>query len=647
MTVNKKHKFLKEWKSANSEMLSRMYPNIKDKDINKFLNDMIDKYIEVPTAILDNNHVHKSIQVDLLTVVDWYNDNKLIAAGNGTFFKNQDVEINPAATMLDNFLTLRKSYKKQLHNYPNDSYEYASFDRKQLIEKLAANSYYGASGNETSNFFNLYTAISTTATGQSLISTTMTAFESFMADNVPFIDLEDCMMFITNVLKEKYKFNCGFLPNKDHDAVLERFKNKFFEWKDEYEYPLFKLLINLSQEELNKLYYKTNLYEFTKIPMIRNLYHEIFLKTEEFKDPTKLPESSAKEIKELWAYYKEFVFYNGFAYNRIQRLKNDIRKCVVTIDTDSNMLDFSELIRFTEKYVISIDPYIQARDYTTNVFIAVNTFCYFITEMIADNLAKYCKTSNILPRFAPRINMKNEFLFSRMILSDTKKRYMSKVLLREGHDDNKIDIKGLDFMKSSTNDTTKNYLKSLAQREILEVDDINIANVIKGTQMLQEMIEGDLRSGGKQFLTPISVKEPEAYDEPLRNQGIRGVIAWNAIYPNQEITLPEKLDIIKVNLETEDDLEELKNTHPDIAKNIINGIFRNPDENIRKKGIGILAIPRNVDTIPEWVIPYINYDAVVNGNITKFHPILKSLGIEIISTESKAGKSYFSNIIDF
>ncbi|WP_304576704.1 family B DNA polymerase [Romboutsia ilealis] len=313
----------------------------------------------------------------------------------------------------------------------------------------------------------------------------------------------------------------------------------------------------------------------------------------------------------------------------------------------TNMLDFSELIRFTEKYIISIDPVLQSRDYTTNVFIAVNTFCYFITEMIADNLAKYCKTSNILPRFAPRINMKNEFLFSRMILSDTKKRYMSKVLLREGHDDNKIDIKGLDFMKSSTNDTTKQYFKTLAQKEILEAEDIDIANVIRGTHFLQEKIENDLRSGGKHFLTPISVKEPEAYDEPLRNQGIRGVIAWNVVYPNQEITLPDKLDIIKVNLETEESIEELKETHPDIYKNILNGIFRNPDETIRKKGIDILAIPRNVDAIPEWVIPYINYDAVINGNITKFHPILKSLGIEIIKTESKAGKSYFSNIIDF
>ncbi|WP_304576707.1 DNA polymerase domain-containing protein [Romboutsia ilealis] len=141
--VSKKHKFIKEWKATNANILSRMYPEIKNKDIDNFLNEMIDKYIEVPTGIIDNNHLHKSIQVDLLTVIDWYNNNNLIAAGNGTFFKNQDVEINPAATMLDNFLKLRKTYKKQLHNYPNDSYEYAAFDRKQLIEKLAANSFYG------------------------------------------------------------------------------------------------------------------------------------------------------------------------------------------------------------------------------------------------------------------------------------------------------------------------------------------------------------------------------------------------------------------------------------------------------------------------------------------------------------------------
>lgn len=647
MEINKNHVFLKEWKETNRNLISRMYPTLKDKNINKFLDKMIDKYIEVPTGIIDNNHVHKSIQVDLLSVIDWYRNNNLIAAGYGAFFKNQDVEINPAATMLDNFLTLRKSYKKQLKNYSNDSYEYASFDRKQLIEKLAANSYYGASGAATSNFFNLYTATSTTATGQSLISTTMTAFESFMSDNVPFIDLEDCMMYINNVLNEKYKISSGFLPNKNHDVVLERFKSKFFEWKDEYEYPLFKLLINLNQDDLNKLYYKTNLYEFTKIPKIRNMYHSIIRNTNEFKDPNKLPNETESEIKELWAYYKQFVFYNNFAFNRIQRLRNDTRKCVVTIDTDSNMLDFSELIRFTEDYVISIDPMLQVRDFNTNAFIAVNTFCYFITEMITENLAKYCKDSNILDKFSPRINMKNEFLFSRMILTEKKKRYMSKVLLREGNDDNKIDIKGLDFMKSNTNDTTKAYFKILAQKEILEAEDINIANVIRGTRDFQNIIEEDLKSGGKKFLTPISVKEIGAYAEPLRNQGIRGVIAWNVIYPDLEITLPEKLDIVKVKMEREDDIEELETTHPDIYRNIIRGIFRNDNEEIRKKGISIIAIPRNIDTLPEWLIPYIDYDSIINGNITKFHPILNSLGIEMVQTESKAGKSYFSNIIDF
>ena len=41
------------------------------------------------------------------------------------------------------------------------------------------------------------------------------------------------------------------------------------------------------------------------------------------------------------------------------------------------------------------------------------------------------------------------------------------------------------------------------------------------------------------------------------------------------------------------------------------------------------------------------YDEIVNNNISKFHPILKSLNTVLIQTESKAGKTFMSNIIDF
>ena len=47
--------------------------------------------------------------------------------------------------------------------------------------------------------------------------------------------------------------------------------------------------------------------------------------------------------------------------------------------------------------------------------------------------------------------MKNEFFFSNLVLAKVKKRYLSKVLLREGNrlKKPKYDIKGFDFKKSS------------------------------------------------------------------------------------------------------------------------------------------------------------------------------------------------------
>ena len=76
-------------------------------------------------------------------IIDWFHNTSPIAAGFGVFFKNQYTAPNPAANMLNNFLKLRKSYKGQLKNYKEGTYEYQTFDRLQLTEKINANSYYG------------------------------------------------------------------------------------------------------------------------------------------------------------------------------------------------------------------------------------------------------------------------------------------------------------------------------------------------------------------------------------------------------------------------------------------------------------------------------------------------------------------------
>ena len=301
-----------------------------------------------------------------------------------------------------------------------------------------------ASGAPTSNFFNIFTATSVTATGQSLISTTEQAFEMFMANSVLFIDLDECFVYLEHIRKEKKHLNDGFLPNVSVEKMIDHLKDMFKDWKDSYQEMLFFYLMNLNQNEINRMYFKNNLLEFSALSTIRTILTRILRKSKEFKDPNELPKETKDDLEKLWAYYSEFVHYNQFTFDRIGRLKNDKRKTVVVVDTDSNMLNLNPWMEFLYDNVISVNDDIVTRDPDTIRFIGINTMCYVLTNMITDVLKKYTKTSNIPKEFRPMINMKNEFLFTRLLLSDKKKRYVSSVRLREGKEiyPEKIDIKG-------------------------------------------------------------------------------------------------------------------------------------------------------------------------------------------------------------
>jgi hypothetical protein len=50
-----------------------------------------------------------------------------------------------------------------------------------------------------------------------------------------------------------------------------------------------------------------------------------------------------------------------------------------------------------------------------------------------------------------------------------------------------------------------------------------------------------------------------------------------------------------------------------------------------------------MEKIPDWIIPYIDIDTIVEDNMKSFFPVLKALGFEIINT--RANNTMFSNII--
>lgn len=431
--------FIQDWINNVRTTLTLLYPDVKENEIESFLEDVIDKNIKVPVATLDNNYTHTSKDIDVLTLMQWVKDREFIIAGNGTIFKNQNQEYNPTIHMLSGLKASRDTIKKSMKQKTPGSYEYMMDDMGQNNEKLIMNSDYGAAGSPITYFFNIYCAASTTATGQALISTAMCTFEDFFSDNVKFIDFDDCSVYINNIINDGCEGDMSILEDVKASTLFKRLKSKFINYQECYNYPLYKIISNLNQDVINLLYYKNNLYEFSRLPKIKKLLFKITDETKLFLNPNELPTESKDDLQLLWKLYKDFVVYNHFAFNRIGRLTCDPRDTVCTIDTDSNMLTLSPWIDFMVDEVIQGDTRIMGRDFKELVYMFINTVCYMSTNLITDHLKLFANKSGILPEYTKWLGMKNEYLFYRMLLTDTKKRYMSKILLREGEVFEKLD----------------------------------------------------------------------------------------------------------------------------------------------------------------------------------------------------------------
>lgn len=638
-----KYNVLKEYIQENVNKMKLLFPNNTEKELKEFIENEINNSFKNHDAVLDNNYIHKTAKSTMLDILQYIYETKPIIAGYGVLFKDNDKAINPAVAMLDKFGDDRKALKKELKKATPGTYLYNKLDRAQKRKKINMNSYYGSSGNESSVFYNRYTAAATTLTGQSLISAAETGFEMFLTNNVKWYDMDDFLLFVSRVVNEDYKFNlkCGHVSDKRiFDKLIGTFHNKV-----NVNTSMVQTVINnLSYEDKLKIYYKNNLMEFFEIPTIHSLLKTIVNSLVEFKDPYGVPDTIVDDLNKFWNLCKKYVMYDYPVYNRVNRLRYEKRENVVTIDTDSNMVTVNRW----KEYILNniFDKSSQAKSDDDKKFIAVNIFASILTKLVNDHvIMTYCEYANILPRLRPRLNLKNEIYYLRLVLTSTKKRYVGLIRLREGKEiyPELIDVKGLDYSKSTASDYTKDFFNNLVKEHILYEKNINGAIIINELRKFRETIIASLKNGEKTFLTPTAVKEVEAYKNPLSIQAVIGTLIWNFIYPESAISPPDKVYILKLSLVRDKDLDDLQMRYPDIWEKIFDNIINSKYKELKKRKVDIIAIPQNVDKIPDWCIPYINTTEIVNDNLSKFYPILESLGINTL--ETRANELYYSNII--
>jgi hypothetical protein len=256
----------------------------------------------------------------------------------------------------------------------------------------------------------------------------------------------------------------------------------------------------------------------------------------------------------------------------------------------------------------------------------------YVLDKLVNEYMEKCATNNHSytgPERPCKIIAKNEFLFKRVLLTQVKKSYASIMELQEGNivpKDSQLDVKGIAAIaKSSIAKSTRDKFKKILLEDILNTPVIDQFKIIKDIAIMEKNIMMSINSGSKEYYKPATVRALSAYSDPIRIQGIKAIMAWNALKPDDvsAIDLNDRnaVSIAKVILNTSM-VEKLKDKNP-ILYEKAKVLLASPEF---KGKCDTIAIPLDVQ-VPSWVLDILDFDSIINDNLTGFP--LKSINIRV------------------
>lgn len=355
------NKYLDKYKDVMMRLLLSYDSNMTESDAKNIVDYSVKKRFTDFEAYLRNNYIKKNIDLSGAEILEYITKKETILTSYGVLFKTHANSQNPMISVIQNFAKLRKMHKKEMFKYPKGSEQFERFNLLQQLDKIDMNGIYGLIGLAVSFLFDLNVAPSVTSMGRSLISSAIMCFEMFLGNNVKFGSLDDVLVFIDNVRKEykEWKFDDDIVLGRSGFVDVYEVFNKLI-LNCGYKYVpttedmdiVLKILQSCTQTELNRLYYKNNLYGIMDTVYARNLMVQIFENMDfPYMDPAYPPVGIRPYLDELKAVLLEYVFYCYQIYDRMDRNKNMIKKISLISDTDSSFVSLDAWYNYNIKYL--------------------------------------------------------------------------------------------------------------------------------------------------------------------------------------------------------------------------------------------------------------------------------------------------------
>lgn len=689
-------KAIQEYEQVMVDGFKHTFPLLNENELREAIRYSINNRIQTRPVTLVNNYTKSKLNGTVLDIIKYIEDRQPIITSSGVLFKKHKEADNPLSRMIMSFINQRGIYKKEMFKYPKGSELFEKYNLLQLLEKLNANATYGVLGAPTSMYYNIYIAESITRQGRSYISCSIMLFESLLANNIKFNNLNEIITFINNVEHEK--------PNRrllddyilDRDITLEECFYKIMNTADmmiwvpnEDEMArVWEYLRGLDQEDLNRLYYKNNLYSFVDLSVVTDLVIKILSELQEpFMDPNKPPKDIKEDLNTLVEMIKEYVYYPHFYIDKLDRIEYMQRDIVAICDTDSTIISFDAWYRFILDKVYNIDMPIkhQKRDmidliksdewgdkplremveivepeldynfYTDEAieikkliepcalipqdslkYAIINIIAYVCSDLVVDYLKEYTKlTGSYVEGTKCRMIMKNEFYFLRALLTANRRNYADAQLLQEGNivpEGSRLAIMGLPINKSTLSDDIKSKLQHILYEDVLTADKVDQANVMKKLILLEKEIYTSIMNKETKYYKPDNIAAMSSYKgkDPLSINGILAATIYNEMRSEDMpyINLEERNKIIKIKINvSKKNVDQIKDIYPEEYAKLVKLL----DHPILGNKVTTMALPPDVP-VPDWILSFVDITTIINDQLKNFP--LDSIGLKRLSNDS-------------
>lgn len=682
------------YKREMMDALKLTFPGLTEMDLKEAINYSIMKHGNDSPAVLDNNYTKAKENTTLFAVTDYIVQREPIITVSGVMFRKHGYCPNPFVMLIQEFLKQRGLYKDTMFKYPKGSENFEKYNILQLSEKVSGNAMYGASGNHTSIFYNLYVAQSITMQGRSCIASAIMLFEATMANNVKFSSLNEVITFINNVRREPViNYPDEIIIDKDKYVNVEEcffkiiYSSGFYWIPTEKEMTLIWDILNkCTQHELNKLFYKNNLFWFVDNSVVMNKIVNILSTLDvPFIDPNKPPKCIKEQMDELYDMIYEWVYYDKQYMDRIDRTENMYRCVSMLTDTDSCFISFDGWYRYILDKTFNIpmaikeieideksgnvdkawdisydydfykDEIIESQEIIRPDVISpqvgfrcsiINILASIMGRLAIDYMGKYSDNSNSTichdgSRRKSFFILKNEFQLKRALITDGKKNYCAYQERQESNiipKEKALSITGMPIKKVGVPDSTKVRLQKILLEQILDnPGELSQVEIIKQLAVLEKQIIQAIHDGSKEYFKPERIKAKEAYDNPMRESGIKASVVFNYLKSDSDepIDLSTRNSILNIKVDiNKNNVEDIKEQYPEIYSKIIE-LMKTKEFTKGITGIAIL----DDKPVPEWVKGYIDYTTIVNDNLHTFP--CEAIGID----RKDKDKINYTNII--